>query len=59
MRVKFGGLEQTQGLQLHVNFHLYVFITSASGVQKPQFGAYFDIWGLLYRPYVAMRAKFG
>jgi len=26
-----------------------VFIVSASGGQKPQFGANFDIWGLLYR----------
>jgi len=50
MRVKFGVLEQTQGLHLCAIFHLNVFIVSASGRQKPQFLANFDIWGLLYRP---------
>ena len=50
MRAKFGGLEQTQGLHLPAKFHLNVFIVSASGGQKPQFWAKFDIWGLLYRP---------
>jgi len=40
MRVKFGVLEQTQGLHLHAKFHLNVFIVSASGGQKtPQFWA--------------------
>ena len=34
MRVKFGVLEQTQGLQLHAKFHLNAFIVSASGGQK-------------------------
>ena len=31
MKVKFGVLEQTQGLHLHAKFHLNVFIVSASG----------------------------
>ena len=38
-------LEQTQGLHLHTKFHLNVFIVSASGGQKPQFLANFDILG--------------
>ena len=45
MRVKFGVLEQTQGLQLHAKFHLNVLIVSASGSQKPQFWANFDTFG--------------
>ena len=49
--VKFGVLEQTQGLHLHAKCHLNVFIVSASGGQKPQVWANFDIWGLLYRPH--------
>jgi len=44
IRVKFGVLEQTQGLHLHVKFHQNVFIVSASGGQKPQFLADFDLW---------------
>ena len=32
-----------------MKFHVNVFIMSASRVQKPQFWANFDIWGLLYR----------
>jgi len=50
MRVKFGVLEQIQALHLHAKFHLNVFNVSASGVQKPQFWANFDFWGVLYRP---------
>jgi len=34
MRDKFGVLEQTQGLQLHAKFYLYVPTVSASGGQK-------------------------
>jgi len=50
MRAKFGALEQTQGLHLQAKFHLNVFSVSASGGQKPQFSANFDIfWELLYR----------
>jgi len=45
MRAKFGVLEQTQGLHLRAKFHLNVFIVSASGGQKPQFSANFDIFG--------------
>jgi len=45
MRAKFGVLEQTQGLHLQTKFHLNVFIVSASGGQKPQFRANFDILG--------------
>jgi len=47
MRVKFGVLEQTQGLHLHDKFYLDVFIVSASGDQNPQFLANFDILGAL------------
>ena len=43
MRVKFGVLEQTQGLHVEAKFHLNVFIVSTSGGQKPQFWANFDI----------------
>jgi len=45
MRVKFGVLEQTQGLHLHAKFHVNQFIVSASGDHKPQFWANFDILG--------------
>jgi len=45
MRVKFGVLEQTQGLHCHAKFHLNLFIVSASGGQKPQFWANFDFLG--------------
>ena len=39
MRVKFGVLEQIQGLQLHAEIHLNVFIVSASdGQKKHNFG---------------------
>jgi len=43
MRAKFGVLEQTEGVHSHAKFHLNVFIASASGGQKPQFWANFDI----------------
>ena len=49
IRAKFGVLQQTQGLHLEAKFRLNVFIVSASGGQKPQFWANFDILGLLYR----------
>jgi len=45
MRVRFGVLEQTRGLHLQAKFHLNAFIVSASGGQKPQFLAHFDLWG--------------
>ena len=45
MRVKFGVLEQTEGLHCHAKFHLNVSIVSASGGQKPQFWANFDFLG--------------
>ena len=38
-------LEQTQGLHCHAKYHLNVLIVSASGGQKPQFWANFDILG--------------
>ena len=59
VRVKFGVLEQTQGLHYHAKFHLNGFIVSASSGQKPQFCANFDFWGLLYHPFLPMRVKFG
>jgi len=59
MRVKFGLLKQTQGLHLYAKFHLNVFIVSASGGQKPQFLANFDIFGgSCTDPLLPMRAKF-
>ena len=45
MKVKFGVLDQTQGLHLLAKFHLNVFIVSACGGQKTQFLANFDILG--------------
>ena len=45
MTAKFGGLEQSQGLHLPAKFRLNVFIVSASGGQKIQFWANFDILG--------------
>jgi len=42
---KFGVLKQTQGLHLQAKFHLNVSIVSASGGQKTQFWANFDIFG--------------
>ena len=45
MRVKFGVLQQAQGLRRHAKFHLNVFTVSASGGQKPQFWANFDFFG--------------
>ena len=60
MRAKFGELEQTQGVHLPAKFHLNVFIASASGDQKPQFWANFDIFGRSCTdPLIPMRAKFG
>ena len=60
MRAKFGVLEQTQGLHLQAKFHLNLFIVLASGGQKPQFWANFDIfWGSRTDPLLRMRAKFG
>ena len=45
MRVKFGVLEETQGVHLQATSHLNVFIVSATGGEKHQFWANFDIWG--------------
>jgi len=60
MRVKFGVLEQTQRIHLQAKFHLNVFIVSASGGQKPQFWANFDIFGgSCTDPLLPMTAKFG
>ena len=60
MRAKFGVLQQTQGLHLQAKFHLNAFIVSASGGQKTQFWAYFDIfWGSCTDPLLPMRAKLG
>jgi len=54
-------LEQTQGLHLQAKFHLNVLIVSASGGQKPQFLANFDIilGGCCTDPILPMRARFG
>ena len=57
MMVKFGVLEQTQGLHLHAKCHLNVFIVSASGGQKPQFWQV-DFWGSCTYLLLLMRAEF-
>ena len=60
MKAKFGVLEQTRGLHLQAKFHPNVFVVSASGGQKPQFLANFDIFGgSCTEPLLPMRAKFG
>jgi len=59
MRAIFGVLEHTQGLHLQAKCHQNVIIVSASGGQETQFWANFDFWGLLYRPLLPKRAKFG
>ena len=60
MRAKFGVLEQTQGLHLHAEFHLNVFIVSAFGGRKLQFWANFDIFGgSCIDALLPMRDKFG
>jgi len=60
MRVKFGVIEQTQGLHLQAEFHLNVLIVLASGGQKLQFWANFDIFGgSCTDPLLPMRVKFG
>ena len=59
MRAKFGVLEQTQCLHLQAKFHLNVFIVSASGDQKQQCWVILTLGGLLYRPPLPMRVKFG
>ena len=60
MSAKFGELEQTQGLHLCAKFHLNAFIVSASGGQKLQFWANFDIFGgSCIDARLPMRAKFG
>jgi len=60
MRAKFGVLEQTRGLHLHAKFRLNVFIVSASGGQKPQYWANFDIFGgSCTDRLLPMKAKFG
>jgi len=43
-------LWHTQGLHLQAKFHLNVFVVSASGGQKHNFGQLLTFWGLLYRP---------
>ena len=60
MRARFGELEQTQGIHLPAKFHLNLFIVSASGDQKLQFWANFDIFGgSCIDALLSMRAKFG
>ena len=60
MTAKFGMLPLTQGLHLQAKFHLNMFDVSASGGQKPQFLANFDIFGgSCTDTLLSMRAKFG
>ena len=59
-RGKFGVLEQTEDVHLQAKFHLNAFIVSASGGQKPQCWANFDIFGgSCTDPLLPMRVKFG
>jgi len=58
MRVKFGVLDQTQGLHLHAKLNVNVFIVSASGGPKHSFGQILT-FGVLYDPLLPMRAKCG
>ena len=44
-RAKFGVLQQTYGLLLQAKFHLNGFIVPASGGQRQQFWANFDVFG--------------
>ena len=51
---------QGRGVEgLHAKFPVNVFIVLASGCRKPQFLANFDFLGLMYRPLLLMRVKFG
>ena len=60
MSAKFGVIEQTQVVHLQAKFHLNVFIVSASGDQKPQFWANFDIFrSSSTDPLLPIRVKFG
>ena len=60
MRASFGVLEQTHGLHLHAKFHLNMFVVRASGDQKPQFRANFDIFvAPVPTPLLSIRVKFG
>ena len=45
MMAKFGVLQPTRGLHLPAKFNLNVFIALASGGQKPQLWANFNIFG--------------
>jgi len=49
MRVKFGALEQTQGLHMYAKFHLNVFIVSVSVAKNHNFGQILTFGWLLYR----------
>ena len=44
---------------LHAKFRVNVSIVSDSDGLKRQFLANFDFWGLLYRPLLPIRVKFG
>ena len=59
MRVKFGVLEQTQGLHLHAKFHLNALIVSASGGQNHNSGQILTFGGSCTDTLLPMRAKFG
>ena len=58
MRIKSGVLQQTQALHLQAKFYLNVLIVWASGGQKPQFWANFDISGAAVPTPLPIRAKF-
>ena len=62
MRVKFGVLEQTQGLHLHTKFHLKVFIVGPyrfTVAKNHNFGQFLIFGGSCTDLLLPMRAKFG
>ena len=57
---KVRGWRESDVERLHAKFHLNAFIVSASGGQKPQFWANFDIFGVSCTdPLLPMTAEFG
>ena len=59
MRIKFGVLQQAEGLHWHAKFYLNVFLCRLPVAKNHNFGQILTFWGLLYRPLWPMRAKFG
>jgi len=58
MRVKFCVLEETQGIHLHMKFHVNVFFVLASAAQNHNFGQILTIVDSCTDTLLAMRSKF-